>query len=185
MIETILKEAGVLLEGHFLLSSGRHSERYCQCARLFENREQAKQVIAPVAKQLKEVDYDLIVGPAMGGIHAAYELSIQTGKRNIFIERVAGQMEMRRGFEIKPGEKVVIMEDVVTTGKSALEVAKVIEAYGGTVVALACIIDRRVTDVPFPIFSAIQLQEKTFSPDDCPLCQEGIPFIKPGSRKIG
>ena len=185
MVIDILKEANVLLDGHFLLSSGRHSGEYCQCAKLFEQPEKAKVVVAEVAKKLHDVDYDLIVGPAMGGVIAAYELAVQTGKRNIFMERVDGKMTMKRGFEIEPGTKAIIMEDVITTGKSSLEVVKVIEEYGGEVVAFACIVDR-LADQSFelPVYSAIKLTIPSFLPEECPQCQKGIPYVKPGSRNI-
>ncbi len=185
MVIDKLKEANVLLEGHFLLTSGLHSEKYCQCAKLFEQPKLAKQVIATVAGKLQDIDYNLIVGPAMGGVIAAYELSAQTGKRNIFIERVNGQMTMKRGFEIQPGDRAVIMEDVVTTGKSSLEVKQVIEEHGGSVVALACVVDRRTDkELELPVYAAISLSIPTYSVEECPLCKAGIPYVKPGSRSI-
>ncbi|MCL1819307.1 MAG: orotate phosphoribosyltransferase [Oscillospiraceae bacterium] len=182
---TALTNAGAYLEGHFLLSSGRHSNRYCQCARLFEDPKTAAEVIAPVAEQLKNVDFDIIVGPAMGGIIAAYELSRQTGKPNVFTERENGVMCLRRGFVIKPGAKVIIMEDVVTTGKSTLETADVIRAAGGTVVGVACIADRYTGDLGFPRYPAVKFNVESYDADDCPLCKEGkLELVKPGSRKI-
>ena len=186
VIET-LKEVGALLEGHFLLSSGRHSNRYCQCAKLLQHPDKAAKVLKVVADQIKEknIECDLVVGPAMGGVVVAYELGRQLGKPAIFTERVDGEMTLRRGFEIKPGQKVIITEDVVTTGKSFKEAAKVIEACGGEVVAVICIVDRtpgNVTD--FPMYSAIKLDIESYDPAECPLCAEGTPYIKPGSRNI-
>ena len=113
----ILKESGALLEGHFLLSSGRHSNRYCQCAKLLQYPDKSAMVLSVVADKIKDIDFDIVVGPAMGGIIVAYEVGRQTGKPAIFTERVDGKMELRRGFEIKKGQKVLISEDVVTTGK--------------------------------------------------------------------
>ena len=133
----ILKETGALLEGHFLLSSGRHSDRYAQNAKLLQYPDKAAEVLAVVAEQLKDVEIDVVCGPAMGGIIVAYELGRQLGKRAIFTERENNIMTLRRGFEIKPGEKVLITEDVVTTGKSSKETAKVIEELGGEVVGIA------------------------------------------------
>jgi len=186
MVLDTLRESGALLEGHFLLSSGRHSDRYCQCARLLQYPDKAEKVLKIVAEKLKEVDFDMIVGPAMGGIVVAYEVARQTKKPGIFAERVEGEMTIRRGFEIKEGQKVIISEDVITTGKSSLEVAKVIEEMGAEVVGLCCIVDRRAEGIefPYPIFSAIRLEIKSYEKEDCPMCREGIPYIKPGSRNI-
>ena len=185
MVIDTLKEAGALLEGHFLLSSGRHSNRYCQCAQLLKYSEKAEKVLKVVADQLKDIDFDLVVGPAMGGVIVAYELGRQLGKPAIFTERENGEMTLRRGFTIEKGQKVVITEDVVTTGKSFKEAAKVIEEQGGEVVAVVCIVDRtpgNVTD--FPMYSSIKLDIESFEAENCPLCKEGVPYIKPGSRNI-
>jgi len=181
-----LKESEALLEGHFLLSSGRHSDRYCQCAKLLQYPDKAEKVLKIVADKLKDVDFDLVVGPAMGGVVVAYELARQVGKPGIFAERVEGEMSFRRGFEIKKGEKVIISEDVITTGKSSLEVAKIIEDMGGIVVGLACIVDRRAegAQFPYPIYSAVKLEIKSYEKEECPMCDEGTPYVKPGSRNI-
>ena len=112
----ILKECGALLEGHFLLSSGKHSNKYCQCAKLLQNPDKAEKVISLVYEKVKSLNLDVIVGPAMGGITAAYELGRQLGIKTIFTERENNVMTLRRGFEIQPGDRVLIMEDVVTTG---------------------------------------------------------------------
>lgn len=185
MVLEILKEVEALLEGHFLLSSGKHSNRYCQCAKLLQHPDKAEKVLGVVADKLSNIDFDLVVGPAMGGVIVAYELGRQMKKPAIFTERENGEMTLRRGFSIKPGQKVIITEDVVTTGKSFKEAAKVIESFGGEVVAVVCIVDRttaKVTD--YPMFSAIKLDIESYEKDDCPLCKENIPYIKPGSRNI-
>ncbi|QAA33884.1 orotate phosphoribosyltransferase [Clostridium manihotivorum] len=185
MVLEILKEVEALLEGHFLLSSGKHSNRYCQCAKLLQHPDKAEKVLSVVAKQLSEIDFDLVVGPAMGGVIVAYEVGRQLGKPAIFTERENGEMTLRRGFTIKPGQKVVITEDVVTTGKSFKEAAKVIESLGGEVVAVACIVDRTTGNVTdYPMVSAIKLEIESYEKDECPLCKENIPYIKPGSRNI-
>ncbi|MFL0194517.1 orotate phosphoribosyltransferase [Clostridium sp. WILCCON 0269] len=179
-----LKEVGALLEGHFLLSSGKHSDKYCQCAKLLQYPSKAKEVISVIVDKLKDVDFDKIVGPAMGGILVSYELARQTGKPGIFAERQDGNMTVRRGFEIKPGEKIIISEDVVTTGKSSLEVAKVIENLGGEVLGICCIVDRRSNDIniSYPVYSAVKLDINTYDKEDCPMCKEGLEYVKPGSR---
>lgn len=186
MIIDTLKEVGALLEGHFLLSSGKHSNRYCQCAKLLQYPDKAAKVLKVVADKLKDVDFNLVVGPAMGGVVVSYELARQTGKPGIFAERENGEMTIRRGFQINKGDKIIISEDVVTTGKSSLEVAKVIEGLGGEVVGISCIVDRRAEGVviPYPIYSAIKLDINLYEKESCPMCKEGIPYVKPGSRSI-
>ena len=184
MIIDILKEVGALLEGHFLLSSGRHSDRYCQCAKLMQYPDKAEKVLSVVTEKLKDVEFDIVLGPAMGGIVVAYELGRQLGKPAIFTERVDGVMSLRRGFEIEPGQKVLITEDVVTTGKSSMETAEVIKSLGGEVVGIACIVDRRSNDIELPVYSAIELDIKSYDKEECPLCKKNIPYIKPGSRNI-
>lgn len=180
----VLKECEAFLEGHFLLSSGRHSGAYCQMAYLQQYPDKCAEVMAHVAEKLKDTDVDVIVGPAMGGIVYAYELGRQLGKRAIFTERENNVMTLRRGFEIQKGEKVLITEDVVTTGKSSMETAKVIEELGGEVVGIACIVDRRVNEIFCPVYSAMQLEIATYEADECPLCKADIPLVKPGSRKF-
>ena len=162
----ILKETGAFLEGHFLLSSGRHSNAYCQMAKLQQYPDKAAQ--------------------AMGGIVYAYEIGRQIGRRAIFTERVDNVMTLRRGFEIHAGERCVIMEDVVTTGKSSLETAKIIEEHGGVVVGIACVVDRSKGASPLPVVaSALQLDLPNWAPEECPVCAGGrLPLVKPGSRKM-
>jgi len=186
MIMEELKASEALLEGHFLLSSGKHSNRYCQCAKLLQYPQRAEKVVAVIAKKLQEVDYDIVVGPAMGGIVVAYELARQVKKPGIFSERVDGEMTFKRGFEIKKGQRVIISEDVITTGKSSLEVARLIEELGGEVAGLCCIVDRRSEDVqiPYPVYGAIKLDIETYERDECPMCKQGIEYVKPGSRNI-
>lgn len=185
-VENILKECDALLEGHFLLSSGKHSNRYCQCAKLLQYPDKAAKALAIVADKVRDLNVDMLVGPAMGGIIVAYELARQLGKPGIFTERKDGVMTLTRGFQIKPGQKILITEDVVTTGKSSMEVAKILESYGAEVVGLCCIVDRRGADceVNLPIYSGCKLEIESFDKDECPLCKENIPYVKPGSRNI-
>ncbi|MBR7158402.1 MAG: orotate phosphoribosyltransferase [Alphaproteobacteria bacterium] len=181
----LLKESEALLEGHFLLSSGKHSNRYVQCAKVLRFPDKADKVLAITAEKVKDLDFDIVVGPAMGGIIVAYELGRQLGKEAIFAERDdEGKMSIRRGFTIQPGAKVLITEDVVTTGKSSMEVKEVVESMGGKAVAIACLADRTVGDIGLPVYGAIKLDIAVYNPEDCPLCKEGIPYEKPGSRKI-
>ena len=179
-----LKQAEALLEGHFLLSSGRHSNRYCQCAKLLQYPNRAERVLATVVEQLKGKEIDMVVGPAMGGIIVAYELGRQLGVPAIFTEREDGKMTLRRGFEVKPGQKLLITEDVVTTGKSSLETIEVLKSYGAEVIGIACIVDRSAQAIPYPVYGAVKLDIESWEADNCPLCKQGLPYVKPGSRKF-
>lgn len=180
----ILKECNALLEGHFLLSSGKHSNRYCQCAKLMQYPDKTEKVISLVAEKVRDLDIDVVVGPAMGGITAAYELGRQLNKRAIFTERENNVMTLRRGFEIEPGERILIMEDVVTTGKSSMETARVLEQYGGKVIGIGCIVDRKVSEIDLPVYSAVELVFDTYDESCCPMCENGTAPVKPGSRKF-
>jgi len=182
-INEILKETGALLQGHFLLSSGKHSNKYVQCAKLMMHPEKTQTVLNQVAQKLKNLEFDIIVGPAIGGIVPAYELARLTGKICMYAERENDVMTLRRGFELFPGQKVIICEDVITTGKSSMEVAKVISSYGAEVVALACIVDRSSETLTLPVYSAIKMEIETYEKDNCPLCKQNIPYVKPGTRK--
>ncbi|OQA14075.1 MAG: Orotate phosphoribosyltransferase [Firmicutes bacterium ADurb.Bin356] len=182
----IMKDCGAFLEGHFLLSSGRHSSSYCQCAKLMRLPELAEKVLSPVAQRLKEFGFTKVCGPAMGGITVSYELARQLGSESIFTERIDGVVQLRRGFTAGPHDIVLIAEDVITTGKSTLETLHVLESFGARVLALACIVDRRPENLefPLPVYSAIKLDIKTYDAGECPLCEEALlPLEKPGSRK--
>ncbi len=189
----ILKNTGALLEGHFILSSGLHSSNYVQCAKAFEYPEYGGEIGALIAKEVSEagLNIDVVVGPALGGVIVAYEVGKNLKARAIFTEREENVMKLRRGFEINEGEKVLIVEDVVTTGKSTFEVVDVVESYGGKVVGFASIINRSGKENPFaektngkPYFYLVKFDFPTYNPDDCPLCKSGIPAVKPGSRKM-
>ena len=186
-LEHLLRQEDALLSGHFRLSSGLHSDTYVQCARFLRRPDLAGPAAAALAVQLEAAGLkpDVVVGPAMGGVVIGYELARQLRVPGIFTERDAdGQMTLRRGFTIEPGEKVVIAEDVVTTGKSTLEVAKVLRAMGAEVLAVASLIDRTggKGGLDFPHFALLQVQAATFAPESCPLCAAGVPVVKPGSR---
>ena len=181
----ILKKSEALLEGHFLLSSGKHSNRYVQCAKVLRFPEYAEQVLSTVVDQIKDLDIDLVVGPAMGGVIVSYELGRQLKKESVFTERKDGVVQLRRGFEVKPGAKIIIAEDVVTTGKSTIEAKKCLEALGGEVIGVACIANRTREDIGRPIYSDIKLDIQDHEADECPLCKEGKEeLVKPGSREF-
>ncbi|MDR0557414.1 MAG: orotate phosphoribosyltransferase [Treponema sp.] len=189
---TLLKESGAMLEGHFLLSSGRHSNRYVQCAKLLQHPDKAALALAPVAERIHEamqagvICVDAIVGPALGGVIVAYELGRQLGLPAFFTERDdSGAMTLRRGFEVRESMSVLIAEDVITTAKSSLETAAALERLGARIAALACIIDRRAegAQVVLPLYAAAKIEAANWDERDCALCRQGVPAIKPGSRK--
>jgi orotate phosphoribosyltransferase len=188
----LLRESGALLEGHFLLSSGRHGDRYFQCARLLQYPDKAADALAPVARRLREdmragkIGVDAVAGPALGGIVVAYELGRQLGLPAFFTERdESGAMCLRRGFTVEPGCRVLMAEDVVTTGKSSGESAAVLEGLGARITALAAVVDRRQggIDIPWPLYAACKVEAANWDAADCELCRQGVPAVKPGSRK--
>ncbi|MDO5112250.1 MAG: orotate phosphoribosyltransferase [Clostridia bacterium] len=183
-IIAILKDCEAFLEGHFLLSSGLHSGGYCQCAKLLRFPDKAAVVLGEVAAQVKELGVTKVCGPAMGGIVVSYELARQLGVESIFTERKDGVMQLRRGFTAGKGDKILISEDVVTTGKSTMETVEALTAMGAEVVGVACIADRTKGEsaLSMPIYSAVKLDFPTYEADACPLCKAGIPLVKPGSR---
>ena len=183
----ILTEAGVLQEGHFLLTSGRHSSKYLQCARIFQNAQYAIPLCGNLAEQFKNDDIDLVVGPAVGAVQMAYEVSRQLVLPNFFFERQDGKMTLRRGFEIKPGTRVLVVEDVVTTGGTVVEVIDEVKAAGGIVAGVGIVVDRTGGKVDFgcPLKSVISMEVESYEPDNCPLCKSGMgEAVKLGSRKI-
>jgi len=182
----IFKEKEVMLEGHFLLTSGRHSDKYMQCAKLFQYADVSEKICAQLAEQFKDKEIDLVVGPAIGGIIMSYEMGRQLGVKNIFAERENGAMTLRRGFTVEPGTKVLVVEDVVTTGGSVKEVIALLQGMGADVVGVGSVVDRSNGKVDFGIDyrAVLSMEVISFEPDECPLCKQGIPAVKPGSRKL-
>lgn len=184
----ILKEAGVLLEGHFRLTSGRHSNKYLQCAKIFRNTKYSEELCAALAEQFASEGVEVVIGPAMGAVQMAYEVSRHLKCENFFAEREAdGKMALRRGFEVKPGMKVLLVEDVVTTGGSVKEVLELVKAAGADVVGIGSIVDRTGGKIDFgvPFKAVISVEVESWEPENCPLCKEGkTELVKPGSRKV-
>jgi len=183
----ILKEAGVLLEGHFLLTSGRHSNKYLQCAKIFQNAKYSEELCKDLAKLYKDSGVDVVIGPAIGAIIISYEVSRHLGVPNIFAERDGdGAMTLRRSFEIAKGQKVLVVEDVVTTGGSVREVIELVKQAGGDVVGVGSIVDRTGGKVDFGVSykAVLSVEVESFEGDNCPICAKGIPVVKPGSRNI-
>lgn len=186
-----LRGSRALLDGHFLLSSGRHAGRYVQCALLLQNPQLAETVCAGLAASIRSAggkSWDVVVGPAMGAVTFAYEMARALQVRGLFAERDAdGHFTLRRGFAIQPGERVLVAEDVVTTGKSALEVVDLLRRLGAAEIGLVSIVNRSGRADPFgtlPYFRALDLEVPSWEAADCPLCREpgARPPVKPGSR---
>jgi orotate phosphoribosyltransferase len=181
----MLEESGALRRGHFLLSSGLHSSAYVQCALLLEDPVRARKVGHDLAEQLRQFHPDSVLSPALGGVIIGHEVAAGLGVPFRFTERKGEEMGLRRGFNLRQGERVVIVEDVVTTGRSTLETASLATARGARVVAIGAIIDRTAGRDPFdvPFRALLQLDLPSYSPADCPACRSGaLPAEKPGSR---
>jgi orotate phosphoribosyltransferase len=185
------RETDALLEGHFLLSSGLHSSRYLQCAKVLSHPERAallcRALADKVIAEVGEGGIDIVVAPAMGGVVVGYEMARQLGVPGIFTERVDGEFAFRRGFELKPGARVLMAEDIVTTGKSSLECIAAINAAGGQTVAASCLIDRSDGEVSLsdvPLVSLTGLKVPSYAADALPPELAAIPAIKPGSRGL-
>ena len=185
-LKMMLDETEALKKGHFLLTSGLHSEYYLQCALLLQHPQIAEKVCAEIAKKCHNVAIDTTFAPAIGGITIGYEMARALNCRAVFAERVDGNLALRRGFHIAPGEKVLIVEDVITTGGSVLEVREIAKAAGADVKGFACIFDR--SNEKFTpeegLTSYAQIEVETFKPEVCPLCATGSQPVKPGSRTV-
>ncbi len=181
---SILQQTGALLEGHFQLTSGLHSPRYLQCARLLQYPEHAEWAGKTVAAHFADDEVSAVVAPAIGGIIVAHEVARALGARALFTERESGSMTLRRGFEIAPGEKILVVEDVVTTGGSTRETIEAVTRAGGAVVGAGSLVDRSggAVDVGAPRVALLTLDMPTYEPSRCPLCEQGTPAVKPGSR---
>ena len=176
-----------LLEGHFLLSSGLHSGQYMQCARVLQKPALAEKLCGALAKKIGKLEVDVVIGPALGGVIVSHEVGRALGARAIFAERVEGVLTLRRGFELKKNESVLVVEDVITTGKSTHEVIDLVKQSGARLVGVAAMVDRSGSEAGFdtPFSVLLKVEIKTFAPAVCPLCREGkIVLTKPGSRGL-
>lgn len=184
----ILKETDALLEGHFILSSGLHSDQYIQCAKLLSNPKKAEIICSSLSKKIKENfdNINIILSPAIGGIVVGYEVGRQLAIETIFAERYEGEMTLRRGFKIPKNSNVLIVEDVITTGKSALECSNIVEKLSANLIGYACIIDRSDKNllIKKKVVSQIKLQINTFKDTEIPEKIKNIKAIKPGSRNL-
>ncbi|OIO11024.1 MAG: orotate phosphoribosyltransferase [Elusimicrobia bacterium CG1_02_63_36] len=188
-LERIFVDSGALLNGHFALSSGLHSGQYFQCALLLSEPALAERLGLSLAESVP-ADWpvpDAVVGPALGGVVIGHEVARALRVRSFFTERKDGRMELRRGFSVRPKEKIIVVEDVITTGKSSGEVIRLLRDRGAEIIGLMSIVLRAETDpdLGIPIKSLARLPATGFEPAACPLCAEGIPVVKPGSRPAG
>ena len=185
-ILSVFKKTDALLTGHFLLTSGRHSDRYFQCAKVLQYPEYTEKLCNMITDNFKRVEIDAVIAPAIGGLVVGQEVARQLNKRFIFAEREDKKLSLRRGFTIDENEKVLVCEDVVTTGGSVFEVIDIVKNNKANVVGVGFIVDRSNGKVNFgyPQFSALKMEVVSYQPDDCPLCREDIELLKPGSRKV-
>jgi len=182
------RESGALLEGHFQLTSGLHSNQYFQCAKVLQYPRYCEMLCRGIADRFSAMKIDVVIAPALGGIVVGQEVGRQLEARTIFAERKDGVMQLRRGFEIAPGERVLACEDVITTGGSIAEVISIAKKAGGVVLGGASIVDRSNGRVKLPLdaggtqYAMLQMDVVAYPPEACPLCKQGLPVTKPGSR---
>ena len=182
--ELLIKYEG-LLSGHFYLTSGLHSDTYFQCAKLYQYPDVVEKLAYKLAKKLEEIDFDTIVAPAIGAVIFGYEVARQAKKRNLFVERKDNIMQLRRGYKIEKGERIVIIEDVITTARTVFETKEALKEFDCEIKGVGCIVDRTQgkLDSEFKIYSLLKSSPVTYEAKDCPLCKKGIELVKPGSRK--
>lgn len=186
----IFRKHSAVLEGHFILSSGLHSDRYVQCALVLQHPRVAEQLGSLLAEKVRHLGAAVVAAPALGGILVAHEVARALGARALFTERQEGAMTLRRGFSLTPGEVTLVVEDVITTGLSTRETIQCVEQAGGRVVGTGALIDRSggkadlglPAQAGLPKAALVTLQIQNYNPADCPLCKAGIPAVKPGSR---
>ncbi|MCG9967618.1 orotate phosphoribosyltransferase [Pelotomaculum terephthalicicum JT] len=185
-VQSIFLETGAMLNGHFLLTSGRHSDRYFQCAMVLQHPGYTEYLCRELAGRFAGEKIAAVVGPAMGGIIVSYEVARALGVRSMFAERENGVMKLRRGFSIKPGEKVLVVEDVITTGGSVREVIEVVRELGGEVAGAGVLVDRSngTLDLGVKTEALLVTEVLSYAPEECPLCKKGGAAVKPGSRNI-
>jgi orotate phosphoribosyltransferase len=182
----IYQKTGALLSGHFLLSSGLHSDQYLQSAMVLQLPDIATKLCAVLAGRFRDKRVEVVIAPALGGVFVSHETARALGIRALFAERVDGNLTLRRGFTIRTGERVLVVEDVITTGKSTRETIALVQNAGGIVVAAGSLVDRSggKASLGVPYESLVTLNVPTYRPEDCPLCKKGSTPIKPGSRGL-
>jgi orotate phosphoribosyltransferase len=179
----VLERRGAMLTGHFVLSSGLHSDRFIQKFRIFEDPPTAELVCGALADLMRPSQPQVVVSAAVGGIIPGYIVAKALGVRNIFSEKESGVATFRRGFSIAPGERVAVVEDVMTTGKSTAEILDVVKRSGGEVVAIGAVVKRGRVNLPLPVTALLDLPLADYAPEACELCKQGVPIVDPGSRR--
>jgi len=182
----IFKRTGAYLEGHFLFTSGRHGSSYMQCAKVLQYPEYTIEFGREIADYFRDRGVDTVIGPAMGGVVIAYEVARQLGAKALFAEREKGVMTLRRELKINPGEKVLVVEDVITTGGSVREVIDIVEKSRGELVGVGVIVDRTGGKIEFgvPLKAVLSIELISYPPEECPICRTNLPLVKPGSRNL-
>jgi orotate phosphoribosyltransferase len=178
----LFERSGAMLSGHFLLSSGLHSDTYVQKARVLEQPGVTMTLVRDMASWYERVD--VVLAPAVGAIALGFAVALETGARSVFAEREDGRMVLRRGFSIEPGERTLVVEDVVTTGESAGEVWELAAELGAERLGVAALIDRTTSPPAFPLRAVLRVEAGTWDAEHCPLCRAGVPFDAPGSRHL-
>lgn len=178
----LLEKAEGVLHGHFCLTSGLHSDTYFQCAKLYQYPDITEKLGRLLAEKLSDIEFDTIIAPAIGAVIIGYETAKQAGKRNLFVERKDGVMQLRRGYTLKKGERIVIIEDVITTARTIKETIEAVKDYEPEIAAVGCIVDRTKGLTGYNIKSLMQIDPVVYEPENCPLCRAGIECVKPGSR---
>ena len=183
-VRRLYESTGALLRGHFRLTSGLHSDTYLQSALVLQHPDDARRLGAALAEPFRSLRVEVVVAPAIGGILVAHEVARALAARGLFTEREDGRMTLRRGFRLQPGERCLVVEDVITTGGSTREVIAAVEAARGVVVGVGALVDRSggKATLPEPHAALLTLEAPTYPPDACPLCRQGLPIVKPGSR---
>ena len=185
--ENLFISSGAILNGHFQLTSGLHSPIYWEKFRILQYPEYTSQLCQMIATNFSNDEVEVVIGPTTGGIILSYEVARYLGTRGIFAEKIAnGSRALKRGFEIKPGERVLLVDDVFTTGKSIMEVVDVINRSRGKLVGIGVLVDRseKPLGIDIPVYSCIRSETITYRSDKCPLCEQGVPLVKPGSSEV-
>jgi len=182
----ILRETGAVLQGHFLLTSGRHSGWFIQCAQVLQYPDKAEELCRRLAERFRDLEVETVIGPAVGGIVVAYEVARHLSARAIYADKKEGKLTLGRGFRFRPGERTLVVEDVTTTGGSVKKVVDIVEEYGGKPVGVGVLVDRTAGKIEYPVPSAsvVQLEVESYPKEECPLCKQGVALMDPDTRQM-
>jgi len=182
----ILRETGAVLEGHFLLTSGRHSDRFIQCAQVLQYPDKAEELCRRLAEQFRDFGVETVIGPAVGGIVVSYEVARHLKARAIYADKKEGKLTLGRGFRFREGERTLVVEDVTTTGGSVKKVIDIVEEYGGKPVGVGVLVDRTAGKIEYPVpaKSVVQLEVESYPKEECLLCKRGVALMDPDTRQV-